>query len=149
MEDGFGRFSLDGSRKNSLLTVTGDMEINISMPDSVRRSYSMEDGFGRFSLDGSRKNSLLTVTGDMEINISMPDSVRRSMSVDKVSFSGVSPSVTSVSVKQSSLDDTVKEKISLPVPGFISSDSEEEEVFISGMLKKKTLKSKVKSRHRD
>jgi len=114
-----------------------------------RRSYSLEDGLGRFSLDGSRKNSLLTVTGDMEINISMPDAVRRSMSTDKISFSGVSPAVTSASAnkKQSSLGEPVKEKICLPVPGFLSSDSEEEEVIISGMLKKKTLKTKVKSRH--
>ena len=58
LEDGLGRYSLDGSRKNrysdllilfsfsplhfSLLTVTGDMEINISMPPSVRRSFSGE-----------------------------------------------------------------------------------------------------------
>merc|ERR1711868_164996 len=90
-----------------------------------RRSYSLEDGLGRVSLDGSRKNSLLTVTGDMEINISMPDAVRRSMSTDKISFSGVSPAVTSASAnkKQSSLGEPVKEKICLPVPGFLSSDS--------------------------
>eukprot|EP00493_Phyllostaurus_siculus_P023077 UN23412 len=40
LEDGIGRYSLDGSRKNSLLTVTGDMEIDISLPQSVRRSFS-------------------------------------------------------------------------------------------------------------
>merc|ERR1712029_272809 len=41
-ENSSGRYSLDGSKKNSLLTVTGDMEINISLPESVRRSLSAD-----------------------------------------------------------------------------------------------------------
>jgi len=41
-ENSSGCYSLDGSKKNSLLTVTGDMEINISLPESVRRSLSAD-----------------------------------------------------------------------------------------------------------
>jgi len=43
LEDGRVRYSLDGSRRNSVLTLSGEREINISMPDSVRRSLSVAD----------------------------------------------------------------------------------------------------------
>jgi len=116
-----------------------------------RRSYSRETGSGRFSLDGSRKNSLLTLTGDMEINISMPGSVRRSFSgVATPSFSSssrVSPTPHSLSatLKEEELSvRKITEVISLPVPGFISSEDEEEEVMISGNIRSKYFKNKVK-----
>lgn len=85
-----------------------------------RKSYSLEDGGARYSLDGSRRNSVLTVSGEREINISMPDSVRRSLAEPR----------------DLPKPDTIP-RVALPVPGFISSD-EEEELIISGNLRKKT-----------
>ena len=64
--------------------------------------------------------SVLTVSGEREINISMPDSVRRSLAEPR----------------DLPKPDTIP-RVALPVPGFISSD-EEEELIISGNLRKKT-----------
>lgn len=119
-----------------------------------RRSYSLEDGVRRYSLDGSRKNSLLTVTGDMEINISLPQSVRRSFSGERLSFS-----ISSRPTPEPPCDTTVREevevsarrevkepvKIRLPVP-WPDSDTEDEEIIISGNMRSRHLKNKAKSR---
>lgn len=120
-----------------------------------RRSYSLEDGIGRYSLDGSRKNSLLTVTGDMEINISLPQSVRRSFSgLSSLSFSTssrltIDPSCDMTEREEMSLRKVVAEpvKIGLPVPKFKDSDTEDEEVIISGNMRRQ-FKNKSKTRVR-
>jgi len=120
-----------------------------------RRSYSLEDGIGRYSLDGSRKNSLLTVTGDMEINISLPQSVRRSFSgLSSLSFSTssrltIDPSCDMTERAEMSLRKVVAEpvKIGLPVPKFKDSDTEDEEVIISGNMRRQ-FKNKAKTRAR-
>jgi len=112
-----------------------------------RRSYSFENSSGRYSLDGSKKNSLLTVTGDMEINISLPESVRRSLSADVISFNRplvLSPSPLPAESSHNSFErkNLRNEKVVLPVPVFKDSDSEDDEVIISGIFGKKTLKSR-------
>jgi len=108
-----------------------------------RRSYSFENSSGCYSLDGSKKNSLLTVTGDMEINISLPESVRRSLSADVISFNRpvvLSPSPLPAESSQNLCERN--EKVVMPVPVFKDSDSEDDEVIISGIFGKKTLKSR-------
>jgi len=112
-----------------------------------RRSYSFENSSGCYSLDGSKKNSLLTVTGDMEINISLPESVRRSLSADVISFNRplvLSPSPLPAESSQNLFErkNSRNEKVVLPVPVFKDSDSEDDEVIISGIFGKKTLKSR-------
>merc|ERR1712098_664119 len=112
-----------------------------------RRSYSFENSSGRYSLDGSKKNSLLTVTGDMEINISLPDSVRRSLSAEVISFNrpfvlSPSPQPDEKSQKIFERPKSRNEKVVLPLPVFKDSDSEDDEVIISGIFGKKTLKSR-------
>ena len=66
--------------------------------------------------------SVLTVSGEREINISMPDSVRRSLAEPR----------------DLPTPDTIP-RVALPVPGFISSD-EEEELIISGNLRIRNLR---------
>jgi len=114
-----------------------------------RRSYSLEDGIGRYSLDGSRKNSLLTVTGDMEINISLPQSVRRSFSgLSSLSFSTSSRLTMEPSCNMSNREEVAEPvKIGLPVPKFKDSDTEDEEVIISGNMRRQ-FKNKAKTRVR-
>jgi len=121
--------------------------LSVPQQSKKRRSYSFENSSGRYSLDGSKKNSLLTVTGDMEINISLPDSVRRSLSAEVISFNrpfvlSPSPQPDEKSQKIFERPKSRNEKVVLPLPVFKDSDSEDDEVIISGIFGKKTLKSR-------
>ena len=116
-----------------------------------RRSYSLEDGVKRYSLDGSGRNSLLTVTGDMEINISLPQSMRRSSCREHLTFSTSfrpTPDTTCDTTKKEEASLEVQEplKIRLPVPSFQDSDTDDEEVIISGNMRTRQLKNRAKSR---
>jgi len=119
-----------------------------------RRSYSLEDGVRRYSLDGSKRNSLLTVTGDMEINISLPQYVRRSFSGERLSFvisSRLTPEPPCDTTRREEVEVSARReveepvKIRLPVP-WPDSDTEDEEVIISGNMRSRHLKNKAKSR---
>jgi len=156
---GEGKENLDHRKKKSKTRIPSTKEPHVDEQVGLshdvnkmkRRSYSLEDSKGRpssrYSLDGSRKNSLLTITGDMEINISMPEAVRRSFSTSDIpSFQRTTPK-TQVSDNDPHIEDNSSPvKFGLPKPFFVCSDSEEEEVIVSGNIKKNFLKKPVKAR---